>query len=293
MVKDLLRQLIPPLLFSMLRRLYKHFNVETPIYDGLYRNQAELPSIDENPFAHPNWIAYASSRAQSRKEGVTNQDMHEMCFSLIASMMPVMNAKEPQTVVDFGGGVGMYWPALMAQNKAEVNTEFLVIDNENNCIEGKKLFDAQGVDFQSNFSLATQSKKNISVLNVASTLQYCMDYEHVVTMLCGIRAKFIVVSRHPAPDHALPIAYTVQNVTSIHGFCGKMPVVLLGVDTLAGLMRKHGYTLIADYYSDADPEKYWRYAKKTIPTEYARIIDHALVFQCNQTDGILNTSQNS
>lgn len=277
----------------MLRSLYKHVNVETPIYEGLYRNQAELPLINKNPFAHPNWIAYAGSRARSRKNGVTNQDMHEMCLSLIASIMPAANKEEPQTIVDFGGGVGMYWPALMAQNKAEVNTEFLVIDNESNCIEGKRLFGDQGVDFQSNFAHAIQSKKNITVLNVASTLQYCMDYEHVVAMLCGIRAKFIVVSRHPAPDDALPITYTVQSVTSIHGFCGQIPVVLLGVDTLSALMKKHGYTLIADYYHDADPGKYWKYTKKTIPTEYSRIIDHALVFQCNQRDGILDTSQTS
>lgn len=293
MVKNLFRQLTPPLLFSMLRSLYKHFNVETPIYEGLYRNQGELPSIDKNPFAHPNWIAYVGGRARSRMSGVTDQDMREMCLSLIGSIMPATSELEPQTIVDFGGGVGMYWPALMAQNKAEVNTEFLVIDNESNCIEGKRLFGDQGVDFQSNFTHATQSKKNINVLNVASTLHYCMHYENVVAMLCGIRAKFIVVSRHPAPDDALPITYTVQNVTSIHGFCGQIPVVLLGVDTLSGLMKKHGYTLIADYYSDADPEKYWKYAKKTIPAEFARIIDHALVFQCTQRNGSLDTSQTS
>ena len=44
-------------------------------------------------------------------------------------------------------------------------------------------------------------------------------------------------------------------------------------------MNEHGYTLIADYYSDADPDKYWKYTKTPVPAEFLRIIDHALVFQ--------------
>jgi hypothetical protein len=34
-----------------------------------------------------------------------NQDMHEMCFSLIASIRPPLDEPGRQVIVDFGGGV--------------------------------------------------------------------------------------------------------------------------------------------------------------------------------------------
>lgn len=250
-----------------------------PIYEGLYRNPVDVPLITGNPFAHPNWLSYVDVRAESRKNGVANQDMHEMCLSLIGSALPASDELGLQSIVDFGGGVGMYWPVLKAQNKAAVKIEFVVIDNEKNCATGKRLFGGQGVVFLSDFEQAIKDHANIKVLNVASTLHYCLDYEQTIAMLCGSKANYIVVSRHPAQEDGLPVAYTVQNVVSINGNCGQIPVVLLSVKALAGLMSEHGYMLIADYCSDADPDKYWKYAKTPVPTEFLRIIDHAMVFQ--------------
>lgn len=105
MFKNLIRQLTPPIFFAALKSLYRRFNPGTPIYDGFYRDRASLPRIDANPFAHPNWISYVSDRAQSRIAGVMNQDMHEMCFSLIASIRPPLDEPGRQVIVDFGGGV--------------------------------------------------------------------------------------------------------------------------------------------------------------------------------------------
>lgn len=280
MIKNIVKNLAPPFVFPTLKKIYERFNLGTPISEGIYEDLSQVPKIQGNPFEHPNWISYVSTRAESRKNPtVANQDMHEMCLSLIASTMPSTDEPESQSIVDFGGGVGMYWPVVKAQNKANANTNFVVIDSEENCVKGRKLFGEQGVDFQTDFEQVIKSHLNIKVLNVASTLHYCLDYEQVIAMLCGSKARFIVVSRHPAQEDGLPIAYTVQNVVSPNGFCGQHPLVLISVKALAGLMDEHGYTLIADYYSDADPDKYFKYAKTPIPAGFSRIIDHALVFQ--------------
>ena len=280
MIKNIVKKYCPAFMFSALKKIYGEIlNLGTPIYDGIYEDLSQVPKIKDNPFEHPSWISYVSTRAESRKNGVTNQDMHEMCLSLLASIMPATDEPESQSIIDFGGGVGMYWPVVRAQNKALINTEFVVIDSKENCVKGKKLLGDLGVDFQLDFEQAIKDHPNIKILNVASTLHYCLDYAPVISMLCSSKARFIVVSRHPAQDDGLPVAYTVQNVVSPNGFSGQQPLVLISVQTLAGLMNEHGYSLIADYYSDADPVKYWKYTKTPVPAEFLRIIDHALVFQ--------------
>lgn len=222
--------------------------------------------------------------------GVSYQDMHEMCLSLIGLMLPEAHDAAQQTIIDFGGGVGMYWPALKAQNKARRAGDFVVVDNEKNCISGKALFGIQGVRFESDFDRAIKAAGTIHLLNVASTLHYCLDHEAVIAMLCSSSAKFIVVSRHPAPADGLPIAHTIQNVSTVKGFCGRIPVVLISVKALSDLMLAHGYTLIADYYGETDPGKYWKHSRTPVVAEFLRIVDHALVFQ-KQSDRPAPTSR--
>lgn len=279
MLKRLLQELTPPIGFSALRKAYQRAKIGTPIFDGLYNNLAAVPRIEENPFAHPNWISYVGPRAESRRGGVSYQDMHEMCLSLIGPMLPEAHDEAPRAINDFGGGVGMYWPALKAQNKAGRTGDFVVVDNEKNCLSGKALFGTEGVRFEPDFDRAIEVAGTVHLLNVAGTLHYCLDHEAVIAIPCGSGAKFIVVSRHPAQADGLPIVYSIQNVSTVKGFCGCIPVVLISVKALSDLMLAHGYTLIADYYSETDPEKYWKHSRTPVAAEFLHIVDHALVFQ--------------
>lgn len=289
-IKRIGKSLVPPILQASINKLYKKLNVENSIYDGFYSELIKVPEMKSNPFEHPNWISYASARAESRKNGVHNQDMHEMSLSLLASIQPPVSETDCTNVVDFGGGVGMYWPAVKAQNMAGKKikaAEYIVIDSPKNCVAGKKIFTETNIDFQSDLELTINthlsSKKKINVLNVASTLQYCLDYVGILKILSRSKAKFIVISRHPAPDNGLPIAYTMQNVVSPDGYCGQHPVVLINVQILANTMKELGYSLITDYFSDVDPEKYFRFSRSSMPEKYKRIKDHSLVFQCDDT----------
>ncbi len=103
------------------------------------------------------------------------------------------------------------------------------------------------------------------MLNVASTLQYCLDYVAVLKDLCAVNAAFVVISRHPSPGDQAPVAYTVQNISTVNGFCGRIPVVLVNVDTLEKLMKDGGYQLIANYFGADDSGKYWRFSKAPVP----------------------------
>lgn len=104
MFKIIVKGLTPPYIFSMLRSLYLRFNMGEPIYEGFYRNPVDVPLITGNPFVHPNWLSYVDVRAESRKNGVANQDMHEMCLTLIGSTLPASDELGLQSIVDFGGG---------------------------------------------------------------------------------------------------------------------------------------------------------------------------------------------
>jgi len=279
MLKDLLRQVTPPFLFALARGLVRRVKLGQPMFDGLYAEPSLLPPATGNPFEHPNWLSYVADRARSRIDGVAYQDMNEMCLSLIASITPAGASSAFRHVVDFGGGVGMYWPVLKVQNRTGAKLRFVVVDSPGNCKLGLSLFGADGVEFLSDFEQLLARGTSIDVLNVSSTLQYCLNYETVVELLCRSKARFIIVSRHPAPIQEQPVAYTMQNVVTVNGFCGRIPVVLLSIEPLSRLMSQHGYGMIADYYNDADASKYWTYGKQPIPAGFSQIAEHALVFQ--------------
>lgn len=284
MFKRFIRQITPPFLVPLARSIFHLLKPISPIYEGLYLKRDQLPPVTSNPFEHPNWITYVGARAESRKLGVATQDMHEMCLSLISSLACQQALGASRTVIDFGGGVGMYWPAVKAQNKSRMATKFVVVDSPSNCETGRMLFGTDGVEFFPELEQAVAKNSTIHVLNVASTLHYCLEYEAVIALLCRSQATFIIISRHPAPEDGQPVAYAIQNVTTVKGFCGQIPVILLSVQLLEALMCKNGYTLIADYFNDADADKYWKGSKQEISVGYASIIEHAIVFQRRHAD---------
>ena len=279
MLKNLIQQLTPPLIYSVLRRIRDAARIGIPVYDGIYSDINRLPNCQEDPFSHPRWLDYVSERGRQRARGVSDQNMHEMCMSLLSSVIFQNGEIEKPTVIDFGGGVGMSWPALKAEDRTGSIQKFIVVDNEGNCIVGRQIFPDERISFHTTLKEAVRASSRVSVLNVSSTLQYCLDYLAVIEELCAAKADFIVISRHPSPDAKAQVAYTVQNVSSINGFCGRIPVVLLSVEQLEEIMLGEGYRLIANYFSGDDSEKYWRFSKGPIPQQYRRITEHALVFQ--------------
>jgi putative methyltransferase (TIGR04325 family) len=282
MIKNFFKQIAPPFLIPFARSVLYLFKPVSPIYEGLFLSRDQLPHVASNPFEHVNWTTYVRDSAAGRMTGVTAQNMHEMCLSLISSLISqdeTFNVR--RTVVDFGGGVGMYWPTLKTQNKCELLTDFVVVDSPSNCEIGSKLFNADGVKFYVDLEKVLIDYSNIHILNVASTLQYCLDYEAILNLLCSSNANFIIISRHPSPNNDRPVAYTIQNVTTIKGFCGQIQTLLLSVQTLTNLMRENGYRLIADYFDNTGANKYWGKHVKKISKNYSLITEHALVFQKN------------
>lgn len=279
MFKSLIRQLTPPLVYSALRRFRNLTRAGAPVYEGIYTDVSLLPECPEDPFSHSHWLAYVNERGRQRAMGVADQNMHEMCMSLLASVITQAGEAGKPTVIDFGGGVGMSWTALKAQDRADSVNRFIVVDNERNCLLGREIFPDEKIGFHTVLREAVAASSSVSVLNVASTLQYCLDYVAVLKELCAVNAAFIVISRHPSPGNQAPVAYTVQNISTAKGFCGRIPVVLLNVETLEEIMIDGGYQLIANYFGADDSDKYWRFSKTPAPSLYRRITEHALVFQ--------------
>jgi putative methyltransferase (TIGR04325 family) len=279
MLKSFIQQLTPPVVYSALRRFLDLTRVGTPVYEGIYSEAHLLPSCPNDPFSHPNWLAYVNERGRQRAMGVADQNMHEICMSLLASVITQTSDAGKPTVIDFGGGVGMSWTALKAQDRTDSINRFIVVDNERNCRLGREIFPDEKVSFCTTLQEAVAASSGVSVLNVASTLQYCLDYVAVLNELRAVKAAFIVISRHPSPGNGVPVAYTVQNISTNHGFCGQIPVVLVNVETIEKIMIDGGYRLIANYFGADDSGKYWRFSKAPVPPHYRRITEHALVFQ--------------
>ena len=109
--KNTVKQLMPPVIVALLRAVYKKLKIGTPIFEGVYLTRSSIPALAGNPFDHENWLSYVAERAASRKNLVGEQDFHEMALSLLASIELPSMGQGRSYVVDFGGGVGMYWPS--------------------------------------------------------------------------------------------------------------------------------------------------------------------------------------
>ncbi len=103
MLKSLIQQLTPPVVYSALRRFRDLSRAGKPVYEGIYTQAHLLPPCANDPFSPPNWLAYVNERGRQRAMGVADQNMHEICMSLLASVIAKTSDAGKPTVIDFGG----------------------------------------------------------------------------------------------------------------------------------------------------------------------------------------------
>ncbi len=178
--------------------------------------------------------------------------------------MAGINSKMSTRILDLGGGCGMYFPVVNSFFfKLGMGLKYAVVDGMSSCKIGSACFskctDIKFFNFQQNgVSKACQWLGKVDLVNCAGTLHYLLDWKEAILNITALEPRMVVVSRHPTPDNAIKEGYVLQNVTTIKGYCGIVPVVLIPRNLLFLEMASQGYECIAENGSLGDANWYWQ-----------------------------------
>ena len=290
----LFKDLLPPLMWSCLRRLKLLLSGGHPIYEPrVFMTHEEIPPVVENVWASGNWIEsqYIFTALQKHGAGAelnVYQPLNVNASSLLLASGislhltevkgPVMDhlkdtpflhenevLKKTVEILDIGGGLsGGFYPEMQKHLSAMgLGLKYAIVDGRMNCEFGEKFFHSHKnikfYDFDTGgLEMAAHSLGSIDVCNLSSTLQYILDWRSAIASIISLRPRTIAISRTPFSDSAETEAYGIQHVSTHKGYCGRAKVVMIPRVMLIQEMQRHGYDCWAEHGTTGDASWYWQ-----------------------------------
>jgi len=188
-MKKFLKLLTPPLLFSLIRYIYRKIhilifkvppNYILPAYSSeIYYEYSKLPKKSDNVWESKNWINHVK---KSLKESVTEPwCKHKLAVINSCKIVCRMSDYKKIHVIDFGGGCGVLVSSLLSSLKNEkIQFEISIVDSKSNIEIGIEYFrDKKNINFydKNNVKLKNiidshKSEQTATILNISGVLQY-------------------------------------------------------------------------------------------------------------------------
>jgi hypothetical protein len=280
-MKKISKILLPPLLFSLIRYIYRKIHIlifKVPPIPPEYSSEISfnIPSLSkklDNVWDSKNWISHIK---KSLKESLTEIPcIHKLAVINACKIVSRMTDYKKVHLIDFGGGCGVLVnPLLSSLQDEKIELIISIIDSKTNIKLGNDNFkDKENINFfdQDNVEIKNivdtyKSTQTTTILNLSSVLQYMPKYETFLeSLLIKTNPMFVCITRFPVCQNTNTDAFTIQNITSSEGFCGSIVVNLFGKNSLTKLMDKLGYKTLFDirdkssiinYFDRCDEEKY-------------------------------------
>ena len=216
-------------------------NKEPFIWDGVYESFDQVPVVGRG-FASDAWLTdmerYTRTAVTALHRGEVGvpenvPQYHALLSMLVASLSPL---DRPVRVLDFGGGMGIGFANVRRCMAAELQMEYLIVDNEESCERGRRLLeDFSSVRFMSELPREAES---VDVIVLSSVLQFVAEYEKLLHDLSAFRPSFWLFTFLPAGD--IPTFTSAQ--LNVPG--SVLPVWFFNVDELTQIVEKFGYQLV-------------------------------------------------
>ena len=271
----LFKDLLPPLMWSHLRRLKLLLSGGYPIYEPrVFMTYQETPPNVADVWASENWIQSQFIFTALQKNGAgaelnvyqpLNVNASSLLLASQISLQKSESHKKSVEILDVGGGLsGGYYPEMQKHLLAmRLGLKYAIVDGRMNCEFGEKFFHSHEnikfYDFGTDgLEAAAHYLGSIDVCNLSSTLQYILDWRSAIASITSLRPRTIVISRTPFSDSAETEAYGVQHVSSNKGYCGRAKVVMIPRAMLVQVMEQHGYECWAEHGTTGDASWYWQ-----------------------------------
>lgn len=256
LVKKILKLLLPPFIWILLRSLTKLLrrsfiitpNILPSFDPNIYYSLNEINQVHlvEQPWDNLNWIRHVQDSLDKACEVRNETVHHEMILNIISfckALYPSMNIN----VFDIGGGTGLFYPVvreMFSDNWHNIN--WIVVDSTANIVIGKQKFigDQQIIfcDSEKFKELSYDKQNSISILNISSTLHYILEWEKFLEQIISeLNPQAVAITRVPTCIDATHQAYAIQHITTCYGYCGFTKVVLFSSGSIENKMNSLGF----------------------------------------------------
>jgi putative methyltransferase (TIGR04325 family) len=215
-------------------------NKEPFIWDGVYENFAEVPTVGEG-FASEAWLTDMERYTQTAFNAVRDNEVgipenvpqYHALLSLLIASLPLTD--RPVRVLDFGGGMGIGAANVRRCISEKIPLEYLIVDNQQSCERGRRLLrDLPWVTFMPKL---TQDVGPVDIVVLSSVLQFVEDYEKLLNELSAFKPSFWFFAFLPAGE--IPTFASAQ--LNVPG--SVLPVWFFNVNELVAKIEALGYSL--------------------------------------------------
>lgn len=285
-MKLFIREITPPVVWKALGRIKSKVKGNRPAYcAAVYSSKMSFPTTLDDAWSSPNWTRWVNESVNDVLKSSSNElNIHQSSL-LLAGAASAVSGKGNVSILDLGGGVGIYFPPIQkALGELALRTHYAVVDGKASCEEGRQNHKQENLaffEFESDgLDRAKKWLGEVDVCNISGTLHYILDWREALTGIVEkLQSKFIVISRAPTPDLATEVGYVVQNITTKYGYCGSVGVVLIPSIKLIEEMSRLGYKLLFEQGWAGDAE--WQWEAGCSSMEYRKITNKSFIFVKN------------
>lgn len=198
-----------------------------PIWDGVYPSFREAPAAGPG-FSSGRWTERSLERLRGQAEpALSSTLLHPLAALALAE-------KGSLRVLDFGGGLGLTYAALLKAAGDPQGLEYHVVENSEVCAAGRAAF---ARDPRVRFHESLPALEGVDLAHAQSSLQYVEDWKGLLARLCAYGAPRLVLTDVPAgrfPTYASLQAY----------YGSRIPCWFFGLDELEGELARAGYRVL-------------------------------------------------
>jgi putative methyltransferase (TIGR04325 family) len=243
-VKAVVKRLCPPLLLDLARGR-PLFSKPLATWEGIYAQLREVPTENASydySSRIEEFVTHTGSALTLLKAGkAQHPGWHEPLGLLAAS---ITRGRDQLHVLDFGGGVGLAYVQLLSALRSDVVVRHDVVDLENMCQAGRRLFaDDPRIQFHTSLpALAGQ----LDIVYASSVFPYVDDYAALVRALVGLGASYILFTQLAAGEFPTYAARQLNLSGQV------LPYWFLNIHELISLVAAGGYSWV--YSAEAGPQ---------------------------------------
>ncbi len=209
-----------------------------PIWEGIYSSFSQVP-VEGPGFDGEVWLnnslkKMAVLRLEAEKSALLPppSNLREILLPLVAAV--VYQEQRKLKILDFGGSIGFtYYQTVRALPGAE-RVEYHIVERESVCVAGRKFFsEANGNLF---FHEELPGKGVFDIVYLGSTLHYIDDWQGLLSQICKLSPKYLLLVEVPAGD--IPTFITAQ-----HHYSSRIPVRFFNINELLSVAKLHGFEL--------------------------------------------------
>lgn len=239
-IKELIKQLTPPILISLYYRFKKNAG-NTP-FSGVYSKVEEID--EENPWVTSQWVELSRAKLNNVRELFSNSFMPNsdlggyLVFPCL--IINLLSQKETCHIIDFGGGTGFAFFKIYPYLLYSENVIYHVLDSNKELYNiGKQHARLMGKENACIFHQEMPRPEDVKfdVLFINTSLQYISDWPLLLAKLLRYNLQYVVLTRLIAGD--MKTYLTCQN---IYGY--KTPCIFINFNEIVDFFAKNGFDLI-------------------------------------------------